>query len=316
MFERLLVPLDGSVLAESVLPVAVTLAERLPARITLLHVVESDPPESVHGARHLTRADEAEAYLAGVAERLRREAGVEVSHHVHTVAEGRVAQSIVEHSRELGQDLVVIATHGRGGVRGFLWGNVAQQVLGEGERPVLVVHAPAGQGEEDDAVQVLQPQRWQTVVVPLDGGERHETSLPVAAEVARRFGARLHLVTVIPQRADLRGSEGTLGRFFPAATQAMLEAEEQQAAAYLAVQAHHWAELAGIAVTTEVRWGEPAAQLVEALKQQNADLVVMASHAHRGWEAFWAGRVTPRVMAQWGRPALLVQAGPMPDRPI
>ncbi len=64
MFKHLLVPLDGSKLAESALPVAAWLAKTLKAPITLLHVIEQDAPEEVHRDRHLTNSDEAEAYLA------------------------------------------------------------------------------------------------------------------------------------------------------------------------------------------------------------------------------------------------------------
>src|SRR5919202_2263342 len=75
--KHLLVPLDGSRLAEAALPAATMLAERLGARVTLLHVMERHAPATVHGERHLTRAGEAEAYLNGVASRF-ADAGVPV----------------------------------------------------------------------------------------------------------------------------------------------------------------------------------------------------------------------------------------------
>src|SRR6185437_4258707 len=74
---RILVPLDGSRLAEAVLPAAASLAKALRACVLLLHVLERDPPRSVHGEPHLTSASEANEYLDGVASRLRRQ-GIEV----------------------------------------------------------------------------------------------------------------------------------------------------------------------------------------------------------------------------------------------
>ncbi len=68
-FQKLLVPLDGSRLAEAVLPVAELLAERLKATVSLLHVLERGAPGTVHGERHLAGIEEANAYLAKVAER-------------------------------------------------------------------------------------------------------------------------------------------------------------------------------------------------------------------------------------------------------
>jgi nucleotide-binding universal stress UspA family protein len=64
MFKRLLVPLDGSHLAEAALPAAAFLALKLNAVLTLVHIVERNAPEEIHGDRHLTNADEANAYLA------------------------------------------------------------------------------------------------------------------------------------------------------------------------------------------------------------------------------------------------------------
>ena len=66
MFTHLLVPLDGSSLAETALPATAYLARVLPARVTLLHLVERHPPSEVHHDRHLTNAAEASAYLESI----------------------------------------------------------------------------------------------------------------------------------------------------------------------------------------------------------------------------------------------------------
>ncbi len=79
---HLLIPLDGSRLAEAALPVAAALAERLGARVTLLHVLERDPPREVHGEPHLGAAGEACAYLDEVAARAFA-AVAPVVRHVH-----------------------------------------------------------------------------------------------------------------------------------------------------------------------------------------------------------------------------------------
>ncbi len=70
MFKHLLVPLDGSTLAELALPAAAYLAHLLPARVTLLHLVERHPPSEVHHDRHLTNATEASEYLAEIRQRV------------------------------------------------------------------------------------------------------------------------------------------------------------------------------------------------------------------------------------------------------
>lgn len=124
-FGHLAVPLDGSRMAEAAVPVALALATRLPARVTLLHVIERAAPETVHGDRHLTGVAEAEAYLAEVARRF-AVAGIAAEVHAHPNPEGDVAAGIADHAAELGARLVVLCAHGRGGLRGWLSGTVAQ----------------------------------------------------------------------------------------------------------------------------------------------------------------------------------------------
>ena len=125
---RFLVPLDGSHLAESVLPVVQQMASRFHAQVTLLHIVEKHPPTVIHGEPHLTSVAQAQAYLEEIATRLRSSAlAVEV--HVHRDKEDDVARSIVQHAQEGNADLVIMCTHGHGGLRELLFGSNAQRVL-------------------------------------------------------------------------------------------------------------------------------------------------------------------------------------------
>src|SRR5690242_6002580 len=98
--QQFLVPLDGSPMAEAALPVAYGLAGPLGATVTLLYVMETSTPRTVHGERHLQTTEEAETYLAQVARRWEG-AGVQTDWHVHPNAQGNVARSLVEHAEEL-----------------------------------------------------------------------------------------------------------------------------------------------------------------------------------------------------------------------
>src|SRR5919199_4775270 len=97
MFRCLLVPLDGSRLAEAVLPLVERFATAFGAKVMLLHVLERGAPTAVHGEHHLSEQEEATAYLEGVTCRLRT-AGVSVEYHTHEVREGDVARSVVSHA--------------------------------------------------------------------------------------------------------------------------------------------------------------------------------------------------------------------------
>lgn len=310
MFRHLLVPLDGSELAEAVLPMVELLAGGLHASVTLLHVLERRPPSQVHGERHLASVHEAREYLDGVQRRLQQR-GLTVSCHVHEVAEGDVARSIVAHSEELENDLVVLATHGRGGVRGMLFGSIAQQVLGSGTRPVLVIHPqPPQAGGEPQAPGPGQgqaePVRLRRIGVPLDGAAHHVPSVPVAVELARRLGAAVFLVTVVPHPRHLAGGPGMARRFLPLATAARLQLQAREAQAALEQLARR-ESAGGVEVRTAVRRGEPVAELVRYFREQAIDLAVVATHALKGWTAFWEGSLTPRLLSQWRGPALLVR---------
>src|SRR5438093_13681377 len=107
MFEHILVPLDGSRLAEDILEPVISFGQKLESRVTLLHVLEDNPPHSVHGDRHVIEAAEGASYLGEVAKRL-HEAGVVVDVHVHTRSVGDVAAAIDSHAHEYGADLIAM----------------------------------------------------------------------------------------------------------------------------------------------------------------------------------------------------------------
>lgn len=295
MFRHLLLPLDGSRLAEAAIPVARTLAGELGATISLLHVLEKDPPERVHGEPHLRAIPDAERYLSHLAAEL-RERGLNVDLHAHDVAEGDVARSITQHAQEMGCDLILLCTHGSGGLKSFVAGSIAQQVIGAGEVPVLIIHP-------EEAPSLFCCRR---IAVPLDSAAGHESSIPVAAGLAQATGATLELVTVIPRRGELGGAGGALGRMLPVTTAMLLDEEAREATSRLS-QLVSRLEAAGVPARSRVQRGDPIPTLVADLQQTEVDLVVLSTHTKRGWAAFWSGSVAPRLIAQWRRPVLLVR---------
>ncbi len=123
-FKRILVPLDGSRLAESILPIATALARCLHMKVSLLHIIEERAPQTVHGFPHLTSANEAEAYIESVAAGLGSD--LEVERHVHCTEEHSVALSIALHAGELEADMIALCTHGRGGLSRVVSGSRVQ----------------------------------------------------------------------------------------------------------------------------------------------------------------------------------------------
>lgn len=293
----LLVPLDGSALAEVSIPVAIAVARALHASVTLLHVLEHDPPGTVHGDRHLRTEAEAAAYLAEVGERLTA-AGVPVETHVHENPEHDVAKSLVAHTDELAGELVILAAHGGGGLRGFLFGRIALQVVRRGAKPVLLLQEFPQAGQ--DATFVCR-----RIAVLLNGTAEAEAALPSAAAFARGFGAALHLIFAVPTASTLPADRAASGVLVPSATRAILDLEQESAGEYLAKIAS-WLTGDGLSATTAVVRGEIANEAVAEAERARADLLAFATHG-RGWlGGLWSGSVGTKVASRFRKPLLLV----------
>jgi len=299
MFKHLLVPLDGSSLAEMALPAAAYLARLLAARVTLLHLIERHPPDEVHHHdRHLTNAAEATAYLDEI--RQRAFADVAVECHVHTSEIDDVARSIVEHVSELAPDLIVMCTHGQGGLRRRLTGSKAQQVIALSKMPILLIPpAPEARAEF----------HCERILVPLDGEAEHEQGLRAAIDLAQVCQAALHLVYVIPTVDRLKGDDLATGRFMPHTMSVILDMLQEEATEYLGCQIVDLRET-GLTVAAEVVRGDEASAIVAAAKRQQADLIVMGTHGKSGMDAIWSGSLTPVISDRSPVPLLLVPIQP------
>lgn len=296
MFKRILVPLDGSALAESVLPAAASLASTLDASITLLHVIEQHAPEEVHKDRHLTRADEAETYLRNIAQN-NFEKDAKVDWHVHTAEVKDVAGAIAAHAEELKSDLIVMCTHGRGGVRALLFGSIAQQVIARGVNPVLVLRP--GLSSRPEAFTLRK------IMLPLDSESIHDDVFPYATSLAKAYHSEVALLTVIPTFGTLKGEQAAASSLLPATTTALLDIKEQTAREHLQMHVDELHKASFVAAAGVVR-GDPVSEIVSAAERWNADLMVLASHRKAGMDAFWACSVAPDIARKTKLPLLLI----------
>ncbi|MGB8647206.1 MAG: universal stress protein [Anaerolineae bacterium] len=303
MFKHILVPLDGSSLAEAILPAAKSLSLHLAARLTLLHVVEPGGPTTVHGEAHLPNAEAAQVYLKRLVDRLQQE-GVQADWHVDVVEQGNVAKTIFAHTGELGTDLVMLATHGENGLRGIVFGSIAQQVVKSGGVPVFMLRPEWTPATFDPGL----------ILVPLDGSAVHEPALHLAAELAPYFNARLHLVVVVPTLGTLSAERAATGALLPTSTKAMLDLAQNGAVEYLELKVQAL-KARGLTVSASVERGAPGAEILKVASRSDAGLVVMGTHGRAGLSAFWEGSVTPKVLEQVHAPVLLLRVfGPEPVR--
>lgn len=294
-FSHILVPLDGSRLAEQILPIVSGIVRHCGGELILLHVLEPAPPARVHGEPHLATAEEAARYLKDISRQL---ATHTIATHIVICSADReaVAACLARQARALEVDGIALTNHGRGGLRGLLFGRTAQQVLQQAELPTLVVRALRNRHR------ALQPVNIQRLLVPLDGSMESERAVPLAWHLATCLPARVLLARIVPTLERLSLSESAPAVFLPSATAALLELERERAEQELQQVAA--TAPAGTTVTIAVRQGDVVEELARLTTE--ADLVVMTTHGRAGLPAWLAGRVAARLLERITVPLLLV----------
>lgn len=199
--------------------------------------------------------------------------------------------------------MIALTTHGRGGLRGFLFGRIAQQVLQEAELPTLVRRSsPDG----DAAARAPAPPC--RLLVPLDGSQASEQVLPLAWQLAGCLRAQVTLARIVPSLEHLSLRESAPAVFLPTATAALLALERERGEEDLRRLA---ATAPGdLAVSIVVRQGDVIEEL--ARLSGGADLVVMTTHGRAGLPGWLAGSVAARLLERVAIPLLLQ---PVSERP-
>jgi nucleotide-binding universal stress UspA family protein len=291
-----LIPLDGSPLAEHSLRFLPGLMQLGDVALHLLSVV--DETEEIHD---LTSAEVVErernvltTYLDQTA------AGVKELHGLNAAVEAQVGvpgDVIQKRVDALRPDLLVISTHGRSGLSRWRHGSVAARLMHGATCPLLIVGPKAA--EPGDWRRGETVASFDSILVPLDGSERAEQALTTAAAMAQQFGSRLHLVRAVRPRAagDPMAAGGNAD---------LINQMEQGAANYLEkVRARLHA---GGDVVTAVRLGTAATELEEYISSEKIDLVVMTSHGRSGLVRAALGSVTDRLAGNGTAPVLVVRS--------
>jgi nucleotide-binding universal stress UspA family protein len=296
MAGRILVPLDGSRLAEAALPAAAYLAERLDAEVFLIHLLERHPPKRVHGDRHLDDPAEAGAYLQEIA-RSRFSPGTVVQTHVHPGETRSVARGIAQHREEMAADLLVMCRHGGPKATRLLLGSIGERVSSLSATPVLLLHPKP---------EAQQPAfRCASILLPVDEALRHTAAAEQAGRLAAACRAEVRLLMVVPTYGTLSGRGSATGRLLPGATAGALDMSAELAAQQL----QRFAEplrAQGLSVSTQVARGEPARVITRLARRGPVDLLVLGTHGATGVQAVWEGSVAGRVCARCRVPLLLV----------
>jgi nucleotide-binding universal stress UspA family protein len=295
MFERILVPLDRSPLAECVLPHAIALARSLDSQLILLHVLSLPDKQGRLRAVdplewHLRRA-EAESYLQGVCVRV-REAGVSCETQVH---DGDAAEQIVDCARDNDVGLVLTASHGQSGLSEWNVSSVVQKVIARARTSFMIVraHQPA---QEDIALL-----RYRRVLLPLDNSARAECVLPLAAALNRAPDTQVLLAHIVqrpqmPRRTPPSREDSELA-------DRLVERNFSEAEQYLDVVR---SQLPPAVIETRLLIGNHvASSLHELVNQEHIDLVLLSAHGYSGQMRWPYGSLVASFIA-YGSSALLI----------
>lgn len=298
MINHILVPLDGSTLAECVLPHVVAIAPITHAHITLVHVMEPLQNErgnpAVDPVEWHLRKQNSEKYLEQVGSQL-KEAGTLGVERV--ILEGNPANSVVDFARNNNVDLIVLSTHGQSGLSGWNVSSVVQKILLRSYKSILLVRAYLSSSAEMTKV------RYKRIFVGMDCSPRSEFVLPLAVSLAQFHQSHLVLESVIEKPQSIN-------RFPPSDQDTELLnkflEKNQQAASHYLNQLVAQFSTKELQVTAHVSTADkviPA--LHDLVEESNADLVMLAAHGYSGERRWPYGSVTTSFIA-YGNTSLMI----------
>jgi nucleotide-binding universal stress UspA family protein len=301
MKTRILVPLDGSRLAEQALTSAMTLARGLKAELVLFRAVSI--PSDVQEA--LDRADlkpgplmeqletEANEYLDAMSHLLTK---TDLSFS-HVVQHGLAADAIVDYVDQAGIQLIVMASHGYTGIKRWTHGSVAERVLQSARVPVLLVRA-----EEKVSQGLPEARPCRRILVPLDGSELAEQVLPAVIPIANALGCEMSLLHV-----PIISASGSFPGAWYLPLDSSLVTADQDAQVYLDRLAGELQEQ-GIEASTAVWVGPVAETIVDCAQVNDVDLIAMCTHGRTGIARWALGSIADRILRAGEKPILLVRA--------
>lgn len=296
MFDRILIPLDGSSLAECVLPHVVAVARAFGSQVTLLQVLErtqtTSPTRFVDPLGWYMSEAESRAYLDRWTARL-QEVGLQTE---CVLLEGQAAERIIEFARDSDVGLIVLSSHGRSGLSGWNVSSIVLKIILRAYLPVMIVRAYQA------TVSDLTGLNYRRILAPLDSSQRAECVLPLVMTLAQFHEAELLAVHVVsrpqmPRRAPAAREDTEL-------VNQIVERNRIEAARYLE-QLESWLDVS--VETRLVVSDNAAATLHDLVDQENVDLVVLSAHGYSGGTKWPYGSLVTNFIGYGTTPLLIVQ---------
>jgi nucleotide-binding universal stress UspA family protein len=299
MIDHILVPLDGSSLAERVIPHLFAIARPYNSRVTLLRVISRTdsklPTQRVDPLDWQMREAEARSYLNKLTRKLSQD-GLNVKNEL---LHGDPATLIVEFVRNQDVDLLMLSSHGRSGLTGWNISSVVQKTVIRVQKQTMIVRAY--QTTQNSGYQA----HYQKLLIPLDGSSRAECALPLVASLAEFHGAQVILTHVVrkpelPRRAPPSSEERML-------TDQLIDRNQREAKRYLEELQEHFC----LDIKTHLFVGVDVADTLHSVvDEEKPDVVVMSAHGYSGSTQRPYGSLALNFIAYGTTPLLIVQDMP------
>lgn len=278
MFEKIVVPLDGSRLAEVALPYAEELGAKMGSVIVLLTVLESeDAQEYEKHCRYIKKVEELTRYHAK--KYIENGRGKEIKVETSTRT-GNPAEGITEYTLLSGFPLIVMASHGRSGVSRWTVGSVADKVVRSSSfQPVMLIRAKESHSD------IREKRILKKALVPMDGSIISEAVIPYITEIARSLQMELTLLQVVPKTNHVDMTD--------------VEAYLQSVCSEL--------EDEGVTADYRVSNGAVAEDIIDIADELAFDLVAMSTRGMHKNDLFSLGSVAQKVFLGGNTPLLLIK---------
>lgn len=293
MFEQILVPFDGSQLAEQAVPLACTFARSAPIRVHLLRstagmwlpALPADPDFVSHYGPFDWLPDpqtmqQIRADAAASLDALVRKYGTSGVRWETVIVDGDPAGSIIDYAQNESVDIIIISSHGHSGLERWALGSVTERVLQRAPCPVLVARRTSAS---------------RRILVPLDGSQLAEQALAPALALAHRWNAAVTLFRVERAQLDDQSLTRRLDRIERLLADGPPDELRERSEEYLdTVRERHAG--AGVRLRTVVLQGHPAQAIINYAADNEVGLIAMATHGRTGLRRWLYGSVAEKVL--------------------
>ncbi|MGD0780750.1 MAG: universal stress protein [Dehalococcoidales bacterium] len=306
MFKRLLVPLDGSTLAEIALPYAEEIARHFGSEIILVNV--RTPTENLDKPEHRTYLTR---MAAEVEQNIKKSKDIPAGEKVKVTSAivgspgmlTHPAEHILDYAEQENINLIVMSTHGRTGIRRWTLGSTANQVARAFQCPLLLIRASAG---------IPKNVHFGNILVPIDGSIQSEVVLPYIEFFASKLKTKINLLNVVELQYHLYPYSEPIAYYGAAGVVKVPYTEDEmkpmkEVAEEYTKSVNDKLTKASVKTSYEVKIGSPGEEIIKTEEKMHPDVVAMSTHGHSGFGRFDHGSVTDKVLHAGITPLLLVR---------